>query len=256
MEIKKLNAARGWLWIKQGFQLIMLNPHLSILSALSGVMIIFFAMLVPGIGSLLAVLLMPFFLASFMRICRALEENEKFDPAQLLVTLKQRASGLLSLGALLMLGLFLVSALMVSVGGETFTKLMQEVQTTENPQVLMDAISTAGTGVAAAILLGFTLVVVLLVSWQYAPILVFFSGVSPYTALYASLLGTARNILPYTVYGLVLQLFALVLGILPYGLGMLVLLPLTLTSLYVSYRNIFPWLDAASQPPEPIKMEV
>ncbi len=255
MEIKKLNAARGWLWIKQGYQLIMCNPQLSILGALSGTLIIFFAMLVPGISSLLAVLLMPVFLASYMRICRALEENEKFDPAQLLGALKQRASSLLSLGALLMLGLFLVSALMVSVGGDAFTKLMQEVQTTENPQVLMEAISSAGTGVAAAILLGFSLVVLLLVTWQYAPILVFFSGVSPYAALHASFLGTLRNILPYMVYGLILQMFALVLGILPYGLGMILLMPLTLTSLYVSYRNIFPWLDVVVAQPAATEKE-
>jgi uncharacterized membrane protein len=255
MEIKTLNAARGWLWIKQGYQLIVLNPQLSIFAALGGMLTVFFSLLIPGIGALLAVVLLPFFLAGYMRICRALEENEKFDPAQLLSTLKQRAPALISLGAFLMMGLFLVSALMVYIGGEPFTKLMQEVQATDNPQVLMEALATAGTGVAAAILLGFSLVLLLLVTWQYAPILVFFSGVSAYAALYASLIGTLRNILPYTVYGLIMQVLALVLGILPYGLGMFLLMPLTLTSLYVSYRNIFPWLDAAVAQPAAIEKE-
>jgi len=39
----------------------------------------------------------------------------------------------------------------------------------------------------------------------------------------------------------------MLLGILPFGIGMLLLLPLGLTSLYVSYRNIFPWLDETNQ---------
>jgi len=84
---------------------------------------------------------------------------------------------------------------------------------------------------------------VLIAAWQYAPILVFFSGIPPWLALQASFLGTLRNILPYTVYSLIMQVLAMLLGILPFGLGMLVLLPLGLASLYVSYRNIFPWLD-------------
>jgi uncharacterized membrane protein len=40
-----------------------------------------------------------------------------------------------------------------------------------------------------------------------------------------------------------MQVLTMLLGILPFGIGMLLLLPLGLTSLYVSYRNIFPWLD-------------
>jgi uncharacterized membrane protein len=116
----------------------------------------------------------------------------------------------------------------------------------------MEALATAGGRVTFAILFGFTLVLLLVIAWQYAPILVFFSGVTPVAALRASFTGTLRNILPYTVYSLIMQFIALILGILPFGLGMIVLLPLGLTSLYVSYRNIFPWLDQplqAAQPP-------
>lgn len=253
MEIKKLNIARGGLWIKQGFQLIARNPQLSISAALGGALCLFFAMLIPGIGSLLAVILLPFFLAGYMRICRALEEDEKFEPRQLLASLALCANSLVSLGALLMLGLLLASALMVYAGGDAFVKLMEQVQTSENPQLLLDALSTAGSGVAFAILLGLSLVLLLIVAWQYAPILVFFSGVHPLFALRASFVGTLHNIVPYFVYTLLMQFIALLLGILPFGLGMILLLPLGLTSLYVSYRNIFPWLDAvaAGQPATP-----
>ncbi len=249
MEIKKLNAARGWIWIKQGYQLIMCNPLLSIVTALIGALCIFLSLLVPGIGPLLAVVLAPVLLAGYMRVCRALEEDEEVELTHLFAGFRQHTTSLISLGAFLMLGLLLASAVMVYVGGDAFTKLMEQVQATENPQVLMEAISTTGGSVAFAMLLGFTLVMLLVMAWQYAPILVFFSGLTPLAALRASFTGTIRNILPYMVYSLIMQLFALLLGILPFGLGMILLLPLGLTSLYVSYRNIFPWLDQPQAAP-------
>jgi uncharacterized membrane protein len=243
MEIQKMNAARGWLWVKQGYQLIMCNPLLSITTALAGALSIIMAMLVPAIGPLLALILMPIFMAGYMRICRALEEEEEVELAHLFAGFKQRTASLVSLGAFLMLGFLFASAVMMMVGGDAFTQLMEQIQATDNPQLLMEALGTAGTGVAFAIVLGFGLVLLLLVAWQYAPMLVFFSGLPPFVAMHASFLGTIRNIAPYTVYSLIMQVVALLLGILPFGLGMILLLPLGLTSLYVSYRNIFPWLD-------------
>jgi len=248
MEIVKLNSARGWTWIKQGYQLIMISPILSIATAFIGALAIFVAMLIPLIGPLLAVVLMPLMLAGYMRICRALEEGEEVELIDLLAGFKKNASALGSLGAVLMLGMLFASGVMVFVGGDALATLMEEVRATDNPQVLMDALSTAGGNVAFAILLGFTLVLMLIVAWQYAPMLVFFSDMTPFAALRASFVGTMRNIVPYTLYSLIMQVVAVILGVLPFGIGMIILLPLGLTSLYVSYRNIFPWLDAETSP--------
>jgi uncharacterized membrane protein len=244
MEIKKFTAARGWTWIKQGYQLIMISPMLAIATALIGALAIILAMVIPLIGPLLAVILMPLMLAGYMRVCRALEEHEEVELTHLLAGFKKNTPSLVSLGAFLMMGMLLASAVMVFVGGDQLTTLMEQVRATDDPQVLLGALNTAGSGVALAILLGFTLVLMLIVAWQYAPMLVFFSGVPPVIALRDSFVGTLRNIVPYTVYSLIMQLVALMLGILPFGIGMILLLPLGLTSLYVSYRNIFPWLDA------------
>jgi uncharacterized membrane protein len=66
-----------------------------------------------------------------------------------------------------------------------------------------------------------------------------------------------RNLIPYTVYNVILQVIALALGMLPFGIGLIVLLPLGLTSLYVSYRNIFPFAhELAATEPVPHNPEV
>lgn len=243
MEIRKLEAARGWTWIKQGYQLIMRNPLLSISSAVLCMLSIFVALMLPVIGALLAIALMPIMLAGFMRICRALEENEKVEPMMLLAGFKQHTSSLIALGAFLLLGMMFASTVMVTVGGESFAALMEQMHSAEDSQLLMQAIANGDSRVSLALLTGLTLMLALVVAWQYAPILVFFSGISPWLALRSSFAGTLRNVIPYTVYSLIMQVLTMLLGILPFGIGMVLLLPLGLTSLYVSYRNIFPWLD-------------
>ncbi|MEW5903028.1 MAG: BPSS1780 family membrane protein [Pseudomonadota bacterium] len=242
-EIRKMTAGRGWTWVKQGFQLLMRNPLLGISAAMLSVLVVIAGLMVPIFGPLVAMALMPIMLAGYMRICRALEENEKVAPTLLLAGFKRYTSGLVTLGAFLMLGMLFASTVMATIGGAPFAEMMEKMHGTEDAQLLMQAISAGDSRISLAVLLGLTLMLLIVVAWQYAPILVFFHGVSPWFALRASFAGTLRNVIPYTVYSLIMQGITMVLGILPWGIGMLLLLPLGLTSLYVSYRNIFPWLD-------------
>lgn len=241
MEIRKLNMARGWIWVKQGYQLIMRNPLLAISLALAGALVMLAALYIPLLGPLVALLLLPVLLAGYMRVCRALEENEEIELQQLFAGFEKHAVRLVSLGGFTILGMLIASMVMMLIGGEALTKLLEGFQPTNDPQMLVDAMLTAGSGVAFSLMAGFALMFVLMLALQYAPMLVFFSGMPPFAALRASLSGSLRNLMPYTVYSLIMQVIALALGILPFGVGLIVLLPLGLTSLYVSYRNIFPF---------------
>jgi uncharacterized membrane protein len=241
MEIKRHSAARGWIWVKQGYQLIMRNPLLSITLALVGALSMFVALMIPLFGPLLVLMLMPVVLAGYMRVCRALEEDEEVELTQLFAGFEKHTARLTALGAFLMLGLLFSSIVMVTLGGEALRTLLENVNAANDPQILIDAMWTAGSGVAFSLLVGFALMCVLMLAFQYAPMLVFFNDVAPFAAMRASLAGSLRNIIPYTVYSLIMQVVALLLSLLPFNLGLIVLLPLGLTSLYVSYRNIFPF---------------
>jgi uncharacterized membrane protein len=253
MEIKKLNAARGWTWVKQGYQLIMRNPLMSITFALIGALAMFAALKVPVLGPLLAILLMPIVMAGYMRVCRALEEEEEVELTHLFEGFKKHTTRLVALGGFSMLGMIGASAVMVFIGGDALSTLLDSFKSTSDPQMLVDAMWSAGSGVAFSLLVGFTLVCVLMLALQYAPMLIFFNDATPVAALRASLSGSFRNIVPYTVYSVIMQVVALVLSLLPYNIGLIVLLPLGFTSLYVSYRNIFPFAHelAAIQPATP-----
>lgn len=241
MEIRKLHAARGWIWVKQGYQLIMRNPLLSISLALIGALAIFIALLLPVLGPLLALLLMPVLIAGYMRACRALEEGEDVELRHLFAGFEKHVAPLVALGGYLLLGMLVTSMAMVFIGGSEFAKLLEGFQASDDPQALFAAMADAGSGIALTLLTGLSLMLMMMLAMQYAPMLVFFSDVPPFAALRASLTGSLRNIIPYTVYSIIMQVIALVLGLLPFGIGLVVLLPLAFTSLYVSYRNIFPF---------------
>lgn len=241
MEIRKLNAARGWVWVKQGYQLIMRNPLLSISLALAGVLVIFAVSYIPLLGPSVAVLLLPVLLAGYMRICRALEEDEEVELQQLFAGFGKHAIRLVSLGGFMIMGVLIISMVMIFIGGELLTSLLEGFQAGSDPQRLAEVMLAGGASVAFSLLVGFILMFALIMALQYAPMLVFFSGLPPFAALRASLSGSLRNIIPYTVYSLIMQIIALLFSVLPSGVELVVLLPLSLTSLYVSYRNIFPF---------------
>jgi hypothetical protein len=72
----------------------------------------------------------------------------------------------------------------------------------------------------------------------FAPPLVVFQGMGALEAMKESFVGCLRNIVPFLIYGL--ALFGLgILAILPFGLGMLVLGPVVMASMYTAYRDIY-----------------
>jgi len=104
----------------------------------------------------------------------------------------------------------------------------------DDPNVAAQALSDAGI----SILIGMPLYAVLVMAMQFATALVLFNNAAPVDALKSSLQACLRNILPLSVYGAIMLLFALVAS-LPMMLGWLVLLPLMIASTYAAYRDLF-----------------
>jgi uncharacterized membrane protein len=179
-----------------------------------------------------------------------LEENEKVELHHLFAGFQNHAPRLIALGGFLLLGLLFVSIITITIGGEKLATLMDSFKAANDPDMLVQAMWSAGSNVTLSLAAGFTLTFTLMMAFQYAPMLIFFSGMAPFAAMRASLSGSIRNLIPYTVYSMIMQLIALMLSFIPLNLGLVILLPLGFSSLYVGYRNIFPFPDevAASQP--------
>lgn len=239
LEVQKVAASHGWVWITHAYRLIMRSPWLAMSLAMVVAMGMMLAMLVPLGGIFLTVLAAPVFIAGYMRVCRSLEYSEPLEPGFVFAGFGPKFPQLLKLGALILLGLLLVAFVTAALGGKALTGILENFQQNPDPEQLVNALMAPENGLRLVLLVGFALFFILMLAMQFAPMLVFFNHVQPLHALQISLISSVRNIIPFSVYSLIMQVFTFVLGSIPFDLGLIVLLPLMLTSMYVAYRDIF-----------------
>jgi hypothetical protein len=250
MDARKVEAANGWLWIKQGWALFQKNFLLWVVLVAIGSLGLNAIGSIPRLGDPLATLLSTVLFGGLLMGCRAQEKGEKLELAHLFAGLRHSTTQLVALGGITMVCKLLINAIAQQMGGG------KPIVMTENtdPQVLIDA-SIAG-GVSAI------LACIALLLLSYAPMLVIFNGLSPIAAMKASWRACWRNVGPLLVYGLVLLPLCFVASLpiiqastqaAPPTLsslllfGWLILGPLLLTSMYASYRDLFPTISSSAQ---------
>lgn len=91
---------------------------------------------------------------------------------------------------------------------------------------------------ALALTVGFALYLPLLMLIWFAPLLVVFHDLNPLEAMKQSFFACVSNWLPFLVYGVIVLVFWFIASI-PLFLGLVVLLPVLICSLYASYKDIF-----------------
>jgi uncharacterized membrane protein len=220
-------AGNGWSWIGASWSLFKQQPGMWIL------VVIIFAVLMIILGAiplvnLVAALLGPVFLGGLMIGCRALEEGSGLEVGHLFAGFRENAGKLALVGLFnLVAWLLVMLVIFLLVGGSMF------------------AMRTAGAdpaagaaGAALGGLIGLALGVPIYMAIWFAPALITLNDMGAGAALKASFFGCLKNVVPFLVYGVVMFVLALVASI-PLMLGWLVLGPMIVASVYVSYRDIF-----------------
>lgn len=235
MEPQRLKSGQGWQWIKQGYALFMKAPLLWMVILAICVVTVAALSVVPVVGEPLASLLLPVILAGLMAGCRAVQLDEELELAYLFSGFQKHTSQLVTVGGIALIAQLLILGLMILVGGATLVSMLTSGQPATDPELVKQAL----TGAGLAILLGVSLFTLLIMAMQFAPMLIFFNGLAPIPAMKLSLRAFLQNVGPMTVYGATFLLLA-ILASMPMMLGWLVLLPITFTSIYAAYTDIFP----------------
>jgi uncharacterized membrane protein len=243
MKARKVAAMHGWLWIRRGWELFQKSAVLWVVLVMIGFTGLIALSMMPTVGEPLATLLFPALLAGLMQGCRALERGEELELSHLFAGFGLHTQQLVTLGGVNLVGQLLIFGVMMLTGGATLAGLLMS-ETPVEQAVLAQAVAGAG----AAILIGMALFVVLMMAGQYAPMLVAFDQLTALPALKTSLRACLDNLLPLTVYGLLMLPFAM-LASLPAMLGWLLLLPLMVTSTYAAYRDLFASDEVAASSP-------
>ena len=237
-------AAVGMVWIREGWRLFKLAPiPWTGMTALVFLLLMALGML-PFVGGLAVHILSPFVVAGFMAASRDGDQGAPITFVYLAAGWKQGRDGLLVIGVTYLLASLLIFNLVGFFTGGDLEALLRQVQ---NPADLSpeEARQLASTALPVMTLGTFLLAPLLMATW-FAPALVLFERFPGARAMWWSLWACAVNWRPILVYSLVLGLGGVLAILIPFGLGLLVFVPWTLTATYAAYRDIFVPVDSAT----------
>src|SRR5262245_46015664 len=109
MHVRSVAPGRGWAWIVAGLLLFLRSPVqwillLVILFAAKKLLSIFPVLALAALFSVLAMLLMPVFMAGLMDGCRALAEGQRLKVTHLLQGFRRNAANLVTIGGISLVG--------------------------------------------------------------------------------------------------------------------------------------------------------
>jgi len=253
--MENTNARTGLDWIRQGFGLFRHQPaELSMLFLLY-MLLMFSLSLIPVLGQILPLVLVPSFSMSFMQACVEIEAGRKVTPRLLLISIRSPAlRTLLALGTLYFLcavGVVMASSV---IDGGTFWELLSGQMKPDNAEV---DISNLPLAMLFSALIYFPFAMAF---WHAAP-LALWQNMGLFKAIFYSFFAVKRCGKAFIAYALGwilvgIALPAVVSALLSLLLGknlvsVMLLMPLSVILTIVMYCSFYPSYVQAFGRPEP-----
>lgn len=231
---RTMGAGEGVAWIGTGWKLFAKAPLMWIVALLILIVIAVLSNLIPILGGIAFQVATPVFYGGLMVACRSLERGGDFELEHIFAGFRTQFVNLLIVGAIFLVGMLIliaVFALFVGFG-------LMGAFVTGNAEDMLAAVAASGIAILVGLLVMLLFMVPLLMAYWFAPALVIMHGMGGWAAMKASFVGCLRNIVSFLVYGIVMLVLCIVASI-PLGLGLLAWIPLSFTSTYAAYRDIF-----------------
>ncbi len=230
IKVTEVPAGRGFRWLIEAFDLFRRRP-LAWIGLCSGWLVITFGLIiVPLVGGVIANFLQPVFFASFaIAVFRQLA-GEPGTMGDLFAGFRRNARSLINLGAILLMAQILIFMAMWAIG-------LPMAPSDDQSFTMADYVETL-KGKEWILALGFLLTVVVKGALWFAPPLLAFHDMSMSQAIRWSVFAAISNLGAMMVYGLALGL-AFLVGLMTWGLGLFLVIPLMAISTFVGYREVF-----------------
>lgn len=228
--VAEVAASRGAFWLAEAFNLFRRKPMAWIGLCMGWIVITFGLILVPFIGGVIANFLQPVFFASFAIAAFRQTQGEPVVMGDLFTGFRRNLRALINLGALLLIAEIAIFALMALLG--------LPMAGAEDGSFTMGEYVQMLKGKEWILGVGFLLTVIVKGALWFAPPLIAFHGMSTGHAIRWSAYAALANLGAMMVYGAAL-LAIFFLGLLPWALGLLVVIPVMAISTFVGYREVF-----------------
>jgi len=230
IRVAEVRAARGAAWLAEGFTLFRARPLAWIGLCAGWIAITFALIIVPIIGGVIANFLQPVFFASFAVIAYRQGTGERIVMGDLFTGFKHNMRALVNLGALLLLAEIAIFALMAVLG--------LPLAGTPEGNFTVEQYVELLQGREWILAIGFLLTVTVKGALWFAPPLIAFHGMATVQAMRWSLYACVANLGAMVVYGVTLLVLFFV-ALLPWALGLVVVIPMMVISTYIGYRDVF-----------------
>lgn len=227
---RSVAASQGASWVGSGWELMKGAMGTWILMFIVSSAIIIVLSFIPLLG-LLSGFLMPIFIGGWMIGCHRMHEDGEVRFEDLFAGFTEHFAPL-AIASLL----YTVANIVVMMAGGIVVAILGGSLT-----YMFDG-DPGGGALSVGLLLGMLVMLALMLPLMmmiwFAPALITQHRISPVDALRMSFVGCLRNILPFLLYGLV-GLLLFIVGLIPLGLGLLIVYPLLTCATYSAYRDIF-----------------
>jgi uncharacterized membrane protein len=228
-KVAELPASRGIAWLVEAFRLFRRAPMAWIGLAAGWITITLGLMIIPLVGPVAANFIQPVFFASFAIAAFKQAAGEPIAMGDLFTAFRRNVRALINLGALLLLAQIAIFGLMALMGLPMFGP-SERVTVAEYLQMF--------EGKEWILLAGFLLTAIVKGALWFAPQLIAFHGMSTMHAIRWSLYAALANLGAMVLYGAALMLIFF-LGLIPWALGLIVVLPVMAISTFIGYREVF-----------------
>jgi uncharacterized membrane protein len=231
---RTVSSGRGIEWWSEAWALFVKAAGMWIVLAILLILIMAVLSVIPLLGQLAMAVLLPVFAGSWMLAARKVEQGGALELGDLFTAIHaDKVTPLLILGALLLA----FGVAMFVVAGLLGAGAIVGVASGGADRSLGAALAALSAGLLAFTVMLLIAVVATMALW-FAPALVVFRGTQPMDALRISFSTSLKNIVPFLLWGLIYIVASIVASI-PFGLGWIVLVPLSMLTVYVSYRDVF-----------------
>ena len=237
LAISRPPASAGLFWVKEGWRIFRLAPVPWMGMTAFAFMVILAVSLIPWIGQFIIELLSPFLVAGYFSASRAAVVGEPVTFLHLGAGARHSRAALLRIGGFYLAGSLLIFGLIHLITGSDVRALMQQAQ--DPGSLSSEAFNRLVGSALPGMMLAMVMLTPLLMATWFSPGLALFEDFPAGRALWWSLWACWVNWRPILYYSLILGLLGAVALAIPFGLGLLVFLPLTLISTHVAYRMIF-----------------
>lgn len=243
MSHQRVETGAGWNWIAQGWEIFMKNPGIWIVLALILFVVYFVLSWIPIIGGLAASVLGPALLGGLIYGARELDHDRSLEIPHLFQafsdsdrTVPMLLLGLVPLAAAIITGILAMGLVAGAAGTAALTGSSGAAMGMMAGGGLMLFLITVVIGLVVGALL------------MFAVPRVMFGHAEPIPALKDSLQAVLGNIGAYIVFGLSYILLS-ILAMIPFGLGMLILMPVMAGAVYSANKQVFGAGDPTQEMP-------